>query len=252
MKYQTKAFQISFLLHSLIFALVVIMSTFLGQSKKVMILDFQLQRSQPPEKKVEMPPPVPVLKTRPVIKPQKPTIKESPPPQEERPRASPSPETPPMVKLPVAPSLDSRPMGLAISEQQSKDLKEGSPGIPGGVKDGTGTGSGTGTGPGSGTADAAKESVRNKYLKDHFAYIRDRIIRNITYPEAARRLGWQGRVLISFIITTEGSVRECRIIQSSGFPLLDKSAVETVKDTAPFPKPPGEAQLVIPITYRLN
>jgi len=34
--------------------------------------------------------------------------------------------------------------------------------------------------------------------------------------------------------------------------MLDRSAVETVKDTAPFPQPPVEAQLVIPITYHLE
>ena len=65
-------------------------------------------------------------------------------------------------------------------------------------------------------------------------------------------MGWQGKVLLSFIISADGSVREVKIIQGSGFPILDKSAIETVKDTAPFPKPPIEAQLVIPIIFRLD
>jgi protein TonB len=65
-------------------------------------------------------------------------------------------------------------------------------------------------------------------------------------------MGWQGKVLLSFIITADGLVREFKIIKSSGFAMLDKSAVESVKDTAPFPKPPVEAQVVIPIVYRLE
>ena len=251
MNYQTRAFQISFLAHSLIFVLVVFLSTFVGQSNKIKVLDFQLQKPQPQVKKVEPPPPAQVIKTRP-LKPQRQTLKESPPHQEEKPRAAPPVETPPMVKLPEAPSLDSRPMGLAIPEHPSKISKEGTPGIPGGTKEGTGTGSGPGTGSGSGTQDGARESARTKYLKEHFAYIRDKILRNISYPDSARRMGWQGKVLLSFIISADGSVREFKIIQGSGFPILDKSAIETVKDAAPFPKPPGEAQIVIPISYRLD
>jgi biopolymer transport protein ExbB len=79
-----------------------------------------------------------------------------------------------------------------------------------------------------------------------------KVLRNISYPDSARRMGWQGKILLSFIISADGSVREIKIIQGSGFPILDKSAVETVKDTAPFPKPPVEAQLVIPIIFRLK
>jgi TonB family protein len=41
-------------------------------------------------------------------------------------------------------------------------------------------------------------------------------------------------------------------MQSSGFTMLDKNAAEAVHDTAPFPKPPCEARLVIPISYRLR
>ena len=89
-------------------------------------------------------------------------------------------------------------------------------------------------------------------MREHFAYIRDKILRNIHYPAMARRLGWQGRVLLSFIITLDGSIKEAKIMQGSGFEVLDKNAVDTVKDTAPFPKPPAEARLVIPIIYRLD
>ena len=83
-------------------------------------------------KKVEPPPPAQVIKTQP-LKPQRQTLKEPPPAREEKPRAAPR-ETPPIVKLPEAPSLDSRPMGLAIPEHQSKTSKEGTPGIPGAPK----------------------------------------------------------------------------------------------------------------------
>lgn len=91
-----------------------------------------------------------------------------------------------------------------------------------------------------------------KYLNENFAYIRDRILKNVSYPDTARRKGWEGKVVLSFVIMANGSVKAFKIIQSSGFTVLDKSAIETVRDTAPFPRPPGEAQLVIPITYQLE
>ncbi len=251
MNYQTRAFQISFLVHSLILVLALFLSAFVGQSKKITVLDFQLQKPQAQGKKVEPPPPATEIKTKP-LKPLRQTLKESPPALQEKPRAASSAETSPTVKLPEAPSLDSRPMGLAIPEHPSKTSHEGTPGIPGGTKDGTGSGAVPGTGTGSGVQDGTRESARTRYLKEHFAYIRDKILRNISYPDSARRMGWQGKVLLSFIISADGSVKEFKIIQGSGFPILDKSAIETVRDAAPFPKPPGEAQLVIPIVYRLE
>jgi protein TonB len=136
-------------------------------------------------------------------------------------------------------------MGAEISDQ-GKAVEEGSPGIAGGTKEGSGTNSGMGNG------DGGQESARTKYLSEHFAYIRNKILRNVSYPDPARRMGWQGKVLLSFIITADGSVRALKVIKSSGFIVLDKSAIETVRDTAPFPRPPGEAQLVIPITYNLE
>ena len=32
-----------------------------------------------------------------------------------------------------------------------------------------------------------------------------------------------------------------RVVETSGFPILDKSAAETVRNVAPFPKPPVRA-----------
>ncbi|MEW6185523.1 MAG: energy transducer TonB [Thermodesulfobacteriota bacterium] len=42
------------------------------------------------------------------------------------------------------------------------------------------------------------------------------------------------------------------MIQGSGVSLLDQCAIETVKETAPFPKPPVEARIVIPVVFRIQ
>ncbi|HBH62697.1 MAG TPA: hypothetical protein DDX85_13370 [Nitrospiraceae bacterium] len=89
-------------------------------------------------------------------------------------------------------------------------------------------------------------------MREHFTYIRDRIMNNISYPQTARKMGWSGKVTISFVICENGDAEDIKIIQSSGFGILDRSAVETVKKVLPFPEPPLRAEIVIPVVYRLN
>ena len=91
-----------------------------------------------------------------------------------------------------------------------------------------------------------------RYLKANFSYIKDMINRKLEYPKTARKMGWEGQVRISFTILASGESRDIRIIQSSGRELLDKNAVEAVKSASPFPSPPVEAQIIVPILYRLN
>lgn len=114
--------------------------------------------------------------------------------------------------------------------------------------DGMGHGSGSGSGPlfGSGGGGAAS------YLSANFSYIRDRILKKLTYPAQARQMGWKGRVLVSFVIGYSGYVENVRVVESSGHAILDVSAVKTIKSCQPFPKPPVRAELIIPIVYRIG
>jgi protein TonB len=97
----------------------------------------------------------------------------------------------------------------------------------------------------------APEKTNQHYLKEHFIYIRDLISKQIVYPSMARKMGWSGKVTVAFVITEDGSVQAIRVVESSGFPLLDKSAVETVRGAAPFPKPPVRAEIVVPVNFKL-
>ncbi len=96
------------------------------------------------------------------------------------------------------------------------------------------------------------EKARQRYLKEHFSYIRDIITKNLSYPYMARKMGWEGRVTVSFVVSENGSASDIKIIESSGFDILDKNALKTVKKVSPFPKPPVKAEVIIPIVYRLN
>jgi protein TonB len=47
-----------------------------------------------------------------------------------------------------------------------------------------------------------------------------------TYPEAARRLGAEGTVLLRLSVGADGRVASAEVVQGSGFPVLDRAARE--------------------------
>jgi protein TonB len=109
----------------------------------------------------------------------------------------------------------------------------------------------TATSMGSGTVLSATETQKH-YLREHFSYIRDLIVQHLVYPQTARKMGWSGRVVVTFVITADGNVNSLRVLTSSGYQMLDRNAVETVRKTAPFPRPPVSAELVLPVEYTLE
>lgn len=71
---------------------------------------------------------------------------------------------------------------------------------------------------------------------------------SIEYPEEARRRGIQGRVVLDFIVDTEGYTKDVRVLKSL-HPLCDSSAVAALERTRFVPgKRDGEA---IPVRMRL-
>jgi protein TonB len=96
------------------------------------------------------------------------------------------------------------------------------------------------------------QSAENQYIKEHFNYISKIICINISYPYKARKMSMEGNVTISFIVCLDGSVKGIKVNNSSGFSTLDDNAVQAVMKASPFPPPPAEVRIVIPITYKLN
>ncbi|MFZ5906757.1 MAG: energy transducer TonB family protein [Nitrospirota bacterium] len=103
--------------------------------------------------------------------------------------------------------------------------------------------------PVSGGIENAGNAV---FLKKHFLSIREIIQRNTLYPVLARRMGWEGKVIISFLLMPDGKVLDIRITKSSGHEILDRNAVETIKRVSPFPPPPLKAEITVPVVYALR
>jgi protein TonB len=105
---------------------------------------------------------------------------------------------------------------------------------------------------GNGSRGENSETLRERYLKNHFGYIRDLINGNLRYPYRARRMGWSGALKVEFTVHEDGTVDRIRVIKSSGVNMLDYNAMETVRRSSPFPKPPVSARLIIPVEYVLE
>ena len=58
------------------------------------------------------------------------------------------------------------------------------------------------------------------------------------YPYKARQTGVQGRLLMRFVISKDGSLAEVTILRSSGVALLDQEAVRAIRNASPFPPLP--------------
>jgi protein TonB len=85
-----------------------------------------------------------------------------------------------------------------------------------------------------------------------FAWIRDAIQHAIAYPATARRMGWEGKVLVAFQLLSDGSVRDVRVVQGSGHAALDRGAIEAVRNASPFHRSSVEAEVITPVVYRLT
>lgn len=249
MTVQLKAFQWSCLIHGLFIGAVIGLGIFFKSPPKPLVIHFKLE-----------PAPAQITESRPAQRPapskkqpnlQKKASRKAPPIPKERPIIEPL-ET----QVTPFPSEQAVPIFSPPAKPQTFAGNFTGPSEGGGGSTfASGTSGGSASENPRGSAQGARnieDQAQTRYLREHFAYIRDKILRNIRYPAMARRLGWQGRVHLSFVITLDGSIKEARVMQGSGFEVLDKNVLETVKDTAPFPTPPVEARLVIPITYRLE
>ncbi len=79
-----------------------------------------------------------------------------------------------------------------------------------------------------------------KLLSLYLRRVRALIESNKIYPMSAREKGIEGKVLISFVVLRDGSVKELKILKSSGSSSLDRAARKAIIDSVPFPAFPPE------------
>ncbi len=98
----------------------------------------------------------------------------------------------------------------------------------------------------------------NTFAKKEIDLIYPRYVENPKpiYPREARKKGYEGEVILRVEVLTNGRVGEIEIRRSSGYEILDRSAIETIKRWRFTPAQKGEERVPfrvnIPIKFQLQ
>ncbi|MBI4824466.1 MAG: energy transducer TonB [Nitrospirae bacterium] len=80
--------------------------------------------------------------------------------------------------------------------------------------------------------------------------IRDAIASKVSYPLIARKRNIQGTVLAGFSINEKGMPEDIRILESSGYSILDNEAIRTIKRAVPYPYIKWTVE--VPVRFKLK
>lgn len=145
----------------------------------------------------------------------------TPPPSEAAPEKKTEPEPPKRDPSPPAPPIPPAPDVQPVKQAEIVDFPEVDAAFPGGA------------------------AAMTKWIQE-----------NVVYPEISRELGDQGRVYVSFVVETDGSISGVDVLRSVT-PELDKEAKRLVRSMPAWQ--PGEvkgdkvrARCRLPITFTLQ
>jgi len=103
------------------------------------------------------------------------------------------------------------------------------------------------------TDESGRVALEESFLRERLSVISNIVQRHINYPPIARRMGWEGRVLIGFVLEPDGDIRDLKVLKSCGYEVLDKEALDAIRRSyKDFPKPPVSVVIKLPINFRLE
>ena len=88
------------------------------------------------------------------------------------------------------------------------------------------------------------------------AALKNRLAQYFEYPWLAQQRGWEGRVLLSLRVASNGNLSEWKIVQTSGYRTLDQSALRAVRRIEHLPQAgrwlkSGSLEVQLPVQYKL-
>ena len=100
-----------------------------------------------------------------------------------------------------------------------------------------------------GETKSASAHIRGKLQTD--------LARYFSYPAIARQRGWQGHVRIGFRVQADGKLTNIYIARSSGYRLLDKSALKALRQVEPLAEAATllkgkSVDMELPVIYKLE
>jgi len=171
----------------------------------------QVKGAADPEKSVETPKPVQA------VPPPEPLPEPPPEPQPEKMQDAPVPVVtpPPLPPKDVSPGRDKQSVVGTDQSQVARTVKP----------------------------DQDEDDELSEYVKVLSKKVRD----NLVYPPNGR----PASAVVAFTILADGKLRadSLRIAESTGQPRLDASALQTIRASAPFPKPPKELSVAIIVDF---
>lgn len=108
------------------------------------------------------------------------------------------------------------------------------------------------------TTAVAASAVAQKSARTHIrTLLLADLARRFTYPPLAQRRGWQGMVMLAITLGPNGTLEHIHVAQSSGYDVLDSSALSTVRRVGQLanvqPWLRGQVlELLLPVVYRLT
>lgn len=104
---------------------------------------------------------------------------------------------------------------------------------------------------------AGEEAARSQAMAQIRARLNTDLARYFDYPYVARLRNWEGSVLLAFHIETDGRLENIRIARSSGFAVLDDSALNSLRQVERLAEAAAwlrgrELAMQIPVIYRLR
>lgn len=94
-------------------------------------------------------------------------------------------------------------------------------------------------------------------LRSYASTIQQRILKNLKYPPAAKESGFQGTAKLGLHLAYTGDLLDAVIKSSSGYKVLDDSALEAARGISTYPALPSDEDprdiwIEVPIVYRLD
>jgi protein TonB len=239
---------LSLLIHALLFSSFFLLKPKPKEEKEKIItvsLDEDFKKEFKPkieEKKIvqqkeTLPPPQPAPKPqpekpKPIVKPESETPKqEAQKPQEKQNTQQPTQQNPPQTQSTqqtqptVAQTQKTEPTPIDLSKGRPDQFKQ----------------------------PEKKEEDIDGYLKELIRYLNQQARERDLYPPIAKRLKIEGQVIIRVTINEDGTIDEnsIKIVESSGYNVLDKGAIEILKKLQPYKKPPKRITVEIPIVFQI-
>ncbi|HED52508.1 MAG TPA: energy transducer TonB [Gammaproteobacteria bacterium] len=105
------------------------------------------------------------------------------------------------------------------------------------------------------TATPPHSSTKN--ISRHIsAALKNRLARHFEYPWLARQRGWQGQVLLSLHVASNGDLSDWKVVQTSGYRTLDQSALKAAQRIEHLPQAEhwlngASLEVHLPVQYKL-